>query len=108
MNQQQTSQGSDTSTSQDERQPRGGSFDQLARELAEIGRVWAHYGLTVASRSLATSAQTIDLAAGSLERLSRSMAPEGAQSAGAEGSQPEGSDEVVIVDEQAEGSSSDA
>jgi hypothetical protein len=90
MTRQETNQTTETQTPK--RDARG-SFDQLAHEIVEIGRAWAGYGLTVASRSLQTSAQTIDLAAGSLDRLSRAFVP------GEPEATSQDEDAAVIIDE---------
>ncbi len=50
-------------------------IEEMVDDLVGIGRMWAHHGMTIGKMALKSSAKTMEVTAGVLEKLARRVAP---------------------------------
>jgi len=50
-------------------------IDEIVEELVGLGRMWAKHGITIGKMALKSSATTLEVTSGVLEKLARRVGP---------------------------------
>mgnify|MGYP006928186186 CR=1 FL=1 len=50
-------------------------LDEIVEDLVGIGRMWANHGLTIGRMAMKSSAKTLEVTSGVLEKIARRVAP---------------------------------
>ncbi|NCG18991.1 MAG: hypothetical protein GWP91_08270 [Rhodobacterales bacterium] len=50
-------------------------IEQIVEDFVEVGKMWAHHGVTIGKMAAKSSARTFEVTAGALETIARRFAP---------------------------------
>lgn len=50
-------------------------IEQIVEDFVEVGKMWAHHGVTIGKMAATSSARTFEVTAGALETIARRFAP---------------------------------
>jgi hypothetical protein len=50
-------------------------IEQILEDFVDVGRMWAHHGVTIGTMAMKSSARTFEVTAGALGTIARHLAP---------------------------------
>ena len=50
-------------------------IEEIIEDFIDIGKMWAHHGVTIGKMALKSSARTFEVTAGALEKIGRRLSP---------------------------------